>query len=208
MMLTQSALYTNIRSIAELFYFIVLTGAMVYYAAKSYRKSVEAKPELIAHVYIDYKDRLERGQSCYPIYIELYNNGTGAAKNIMLSVDNEKLDVLTIFQQDLGFLQPQHSKFIPLGSLCMTLSENYISVFNDSITEQELAQLTFYIEHDGKEKEKINLNFAYLLNMPQTPVGRSSEEALEEKTEKQLATMNKTLARIMSTLDTLQKKIK
>ena len=207
-MLTQSALYTNIRSIAELFYFIVLTGAMVYYAAKSYRKSVEAKPELIAHVYIDYKDRLERGQSCYPIYIELYNNGTGAAKNIMLSVDNEKLDVLTIFQQDLGFLQPQHSKFIPLGSLCMTLSENYISVFNDSITEQELAQLTFYIEHDGKEKEKINLNFAYLLNMPQTPVGRSSEEALEEKTEKQLATMNKTLARIMSTLDTLQKKIK
>ena len=31
MMLTQSALYTNIRSIAELFYFIVLTGAMVPY---------------------------------------------------------------------------------------------------------------------------------------------------------------------------------
>jgi hypothetical protein len=44
--------YTNIRNVAELFYFIVLTGAMVYYAAKSYKKSVEAKPDIITHIYI------------------------------------------------------------------------------------------------------------------------------------------------------------
>lgn len=80
--------YTNIRNIAELFYFIVLTGAMVYYAAKSYEKSVEAKPEIISHIYIDYKDRLERGQSCYPLYLEIYNNGTGAAKNLKITTDN------------------------------------------------------------------------------------------------------------------------
>ena len=63
--------YTNIRNIAELFYFIVLTGVMAYYAKKSYEKSVEAKPEIITHIYIDYKDRLERGQSCYPVYLEI-----------------------------------------------------------------------------------------------------------------------------------------
>ena len=43
---TSNGTYTSIRNIAELFYFIVLTGAMVYYAAKTYKKSVEAKPEL------------------------------------------------------------------------------------------------------------------------------------------------------------------
>lgn len=43
---TTNGTYTSIRNIAELFYFIVLTGAMVYYAAKIYKKSVEAKPEL------------------------------------------------------------------------------------------------------------------------------------------------------------------
>jgi hypothetical protein len=29
---------------------------------------------------------LERGQSCYPLYLENYNNGTGAAKNDMRCV--------------------------------------------------------------------------------------------------------------------------
>ena len=29
--------YTSVRNIAELFYFIVLTGAIVYYTAKTYR---------------------------------------------------------------------------------------------------------------------------------------------------------------------------
>ena len=82
--------YTNIRNVAELFYFIVLTGAMVYYAAKSYKKSVEAKPDIITHIYIDYKDRLERGQSCYPLYLEIYNNGTGTAKNIKISTSRSK----------------------------------------------------------------------------------------------------------------------
>lgn len=43
--------YTSIRNIAELFYFIVLTGVIVYYTAKSYRKSVESKPELVTHIY-------------------------------------------------------------------------------------------------------------------------------------------------------------
>jgi hypothetical protein len=42
--------YTSVRNIAELFYFIVLTGAIVYYTAKSYKKSVEAKPEIVAHI--------------------------------------------------------------------------------------------------------------------------------------------------------------
>lgn len=38
--------YTNIRNIAELFYFIVLTGAMVYYAAKSYKKVLKQNLKL------------------------------------------------------------------------------------------------------------------------------------------------------------------
>lgn len=47
---------------------------MLYYAAKTYKKSVEAKPELIAHVFVDYKERLEHGQKSYPIFLEVYND--------------------------------------------------------------------------------------------------------------------------------------
>ena len=58
---TTNGTYTSIRIIAELFYFIVLTGAMVYYAAKTYKKSIEAKPELN-----DKSKEIARGKN-YPI---------------------------------------------------------------------------------------------------------------------------------------------
>mgnify|MGYP000447477809 CR=1 FL=1 len=69
--------YTNIRNVAELFYFIVLTGVMAYYAKKSYQRSVEAKPDIITHIYIDYKERLQRGQSLVFLIIiwALYSQG-------------------------------------------------------------------------------------------------------------------------------------
>ena len=54
--------YTNIRNVAELFYFIVLTGVMAYYAKKSYQRSVEAKPDIITHIYIDYRNACKEGK--------------------------------------------------------------------------------------------------------------------------------------------------
>lgn len=150
--------YTNIRNIAELFYFIVLTGAMVYYAAKSYEKSVEAKPEIISHIYIDYKDRLERGQSCYPLYLEIYNNGTGAAKNLKITTDNVQLtEKFSIFSNNLGFIQPGNSKYVPIGSLNMTMGPNYLSVFDGVLKQEELDKTSFFIEYDNHKKEKIDM---------------------------------------------------
>lgn len=201
--------YASVRNIAELFYFIVLTGAIVYYTAKTYRKSVEAKPEIVAHIYVDYKDRLERGQSNYPMYLEIYNCGNGTAKNILLSVDNEELSSnFSVFNNDLGFLQPQHSKFIPIGSLSMTLGDNFLAVFNSYSRSDNFKDVSFYIQHSGNKKEKINLNFEYVLNMPRTPIGKTSEESIDEKQVKQLEAINKNLGNIKSSVEALAKKLK
>ncbi|MHB8128951.1 MAG: hypothetical protein ACYDEX_08130 [Mobilitalea sp.] len=201
--------YTIIRNIAELFYFIVLTGAIVYYTAKSYRKSVEVKPEIVTHIYVDYKDRLERGRSDYPIYLEIYNCGNGIAKNIVLSVDDEELSKgFSVFNNDLGFLQPQHSKFIPLGSLSMTLGDNFLSVFNSYSRKDDFKDISFYIQYSGKKKEKIRLNFDYVLNMPRTPIGKTSDESIDEKQVKQLEAINKSLGNIKGSVEALTKKIK
>lgn len=201
--------YASVRNIAELFYFIVLTGAIVYYTAKTYRKSVEAKPEIVAHIYVDYKDRLERGQSNYPMYLEIYNCGNGTAKNILLSVDNEELSSnFSVFNNDLGFLQPQHSKFIPIGSLSMTLGDNFLAVFNSYSRSDNFKDVSFYIQHSGNKKEKINLNFEYVLNMPNTPIGKTSEESIDEKQVKQLEAINKNLGNIKSSVEALAKKLK
>lgn len=201
--------YTSVRNIAELFYFIVLTGAIVYYTAKSYRKSVEAEPEIVAHIYVDYKDRLERGQSNYPMYLEIYNCVNETAKNILLSVDDEELSRgFSIFNNDLGFLQPQHSKFIPIGSLSMALGENYLSIFNGYSRKDDYKDVGFYIQYSGKKQEKINLNFEYVLNMPRTPIGKTSDESTDEKQVKQLEAINKNLGSVKSSIDAFAKKIK
>ena len=200
--------YTNIRNVAELFYFIVLTGAMVYYAAKSYKKSVEAKPDIITHIYIDYKDRLERGQSCYPLYLEIYNNGTGAAKDLKLTTDNNELgEKFTIFNNNLGFIQPGHSKYIPIGSLSMTMASNYLSVFDGVIKQEELDTISFFLEY-GKKKEKIVLNFDYVLSMPHTPLGKTMEETVEEKQAKNIEAISKSLASLNSSITSIDKKMK
>ena len=186
--------YTNIRNAAELFYFIVLTGVMAYYAAKSYQKSVEAKPDIITHIYIDYKERLERGQSCYPLYLEIYNNGTGAAKDLKFTTDNGELtEKFSIFNNNLGFIQPGYSKYIPIGSLMMTLSSNHLSVFDGILNQEELNKTGFFLEYEGKKKEQIVLNFEYVLSMPHTPLGKTTEASVEEKQEKQMEVMNKNL---------------
>lgn len=201
--------YTSIRNISELFYFIILTGAMVYYAAKSYRKSVEEKPELITHVYIDYKDRLKRGQNCYPMFLEIYNNGNGAAKNIILLTDSNKLtEGLSIFNTNLGFLQPQHSKFIPIGSLYMMLGKNSITIFNDIVEQDDLKSVKFYLQNDKKSMKEIIIDFDYVINMPKTPIGTNSYESIEEKTEKQLESINKSILKVKDAVDSLAKRIK
>lgn len=198
--------YTNIRNIAELFYFIVLTGAMVYYAKKTYKKSVEEKPQLFVDVYVDYKDRLERGQICYPLYLEVYNNGSGAASNIKLSTSNSKLsESFSIFDTDIGFLQPKESKYIPIGSLIMPLTTNYLSVFDDLLKNDELNGTEFFIAYSGKKPEKLSLNFEYVLRMPHTPIGKTSEESAEEKQLKQIAT---SIEDVKKSVDVFAKKFK
>lgn len=167
---------------------------MAYYAAKSYQKSVEAKPDIITHIYIDYKERLERGQCCYPLYLEIYNNGTGAAKDLKLTTDNGELtEKFSIFNNNLGFIQPGHSKYIPIGSLMMTLSSNHLSVFDGILNQEELNKTGFFLEYEGKKKEPIVLNFEYVLSMPHTPLGKTTEASVEEKQEKQMEVMNKNL---------------
>lgn len=201
--------YTNIRNIAELFYFIVLTGVMAYYAKKSYEKSVEAKPEIITHIYIDYKDRLERGQSCYPVYLEIYNNGNGAAKKLKITTNNSLLtEKFSVFDSDLGFIQPGNSKFVPIGSLNMTLDFNYLSVFDGVLKQKEIDKTLFFIEYDNHKKEKINMNFGYIMSMPHTPLGKTAEETVEEKQEKQVEAINQNIKALNSILAEISRKIK
>ena len=201
--------YTNIRNIAELFYFIVLTGVMAYYAKKSYEKSVEAKPEIITHIYIDYKDRLERGQSCYPVYLEIYNNGNGAAKKLKITTNNSLLtEKFSVFDSDLGFIQPGNSKFVPIGSLNMTLDFNYLSIFDGVLKQKEIDKTLFFIEYDNHKKEKINMNFGYIMSMPHTSLGKTAEETVEEKQEKQVEAINQNIKALNSILAEISKKIK
>ena len=201
--------YTSIRNIAELFYFIILTGAMVYYAAKTYKKSVEAKPELTAHIFVDYKERLEHGQNSYPIFLEVYNDGTGTAKNIVLSCDNEALsEELSIFNNNLGFLQPKQSRFIPVGSLNLAYGGIFTTVFNDIVQIKDLKDIKFYLKCDKVKKKELNIDFAYIMNMPITPIGKSSAESIDEKSVKQLEAINKSLGNIKSSVDALTKKLK
>lgn len=201
--------YTNVRNVAELFYFIVLTGAMVYYAKKTYKKSVEEEPQLFVDVYVDYKDRLERGQSCYPMYLEIYNNGTGAATNIIITTDNQKLsERFSVFNQNIGFLQPGKTKYIPIGSLLMTMSDNCLSIFDDISKGDALNKTKFYIQYDGNKKEELSLNFEYALRMPHTPIGKTTEESVEEKKAKNIETISKSLASMNSSIANIDKKMK
>lgn len=188
---------------------IMLEDALVYYAAKSYEKSVEAKPEIISHIYIDYKDRLERGQSCYPLYLEIYNNGTGAAKNLKITTDNVQLtEKFSIFSNNLGFIQPGNSKYVPIGSLNMTMGPNYLSVFDGVLKQEELDKTSFFIEYDNHKKEKIDMNFDYVMSMPHTPLGKTTEETVEEKQAKQVEVISKNIASLNSSLASIDKKIK
>ena len=54
----------------------------------------------------------------------------------------------------------------------------------------------------------MNIDFAYIMNMPTTPIGKSSAETIDEKSVKQLEAINKSLGNIKSSVDTLTKKIK
>lgn len=121
-----------------------------------YQRSVEAKPDIITHIYIDYKERLQRGQSCYPLYLEIYNNGTGAAKNLKLTTDNEKLvGKFSIFDNNLGFIQPGHSKYIPIGSLMLSLSSSQLLVFDDALDREELNKTWFSWNTKGKSGKRL-----------------------------------------------------
>jgi hypothetical protein len=143
------------------------------------------------------------------MYLEIYNCGNGIAKNILLSVDNEELSrSFSIFNNDLGFLQPQHSKFIPIGSLSMTLGDNFLSIFNGYSKKDDFKDVGFYIQYSSKKKEKIDLNFDYVLNMPRTPIGKTSDESTDEKQIKQLEAINKSLGNIKGSIEALIKKIK
>lgn len=179
------------------------------FQTKSYEKSVEAKPEIISHIYIDYKDRLERGQSCYPLYLEIYNNGTGAAKNLKITTDNVQLtEKFSIFSNNLGFIQPGNSKYVPIGSLNMTMGPNYLSVFDGVLKQEELDKTSFFIEYDNHKKEKIDMNFDYVMSMPHTPLGKTTEETVEEKQAKQVEVISKNIASLNSSLASIDKKIK
>lgn len=89
----------------------------------------------------------------------------------------------------------------------MTMSENCLTLF-DYRNVEELKKMKFFLKYDKNKKEEILLNFEYVLNMPMTPIGKSSEESVEEKKEKQLENINKSIANVKSAVDGLTKKIK
>lgn len=96
------------------------------------------------------------------MYLEIHNCGNGIAKNIVLLADDDELSKgFSIFDNDLGFLQPQHSKFIPIGSLSMTMGNKFISIFNSYGRKDDFKDTGFYIQYSGNKKEKINLNFEF-----------------------------------------------
>ena len=126
-----------------------------------------------------------------------------------MSCNNEALsEGLSIFNNNLGFLQPKQSKFIPVGSLSLVYDGIFTIVFNDIVKIKELKDIKFYLECDRVKKKELNIDFAYIMNMPTTPIGKSSAESIDEKSVKQLEAINKSLGNIKSSVDTLTKKIK
>ena len=126
-----------------------------------------------------------------------------------MSCDNEALsEGLSIFNNNLGFLQPKQSKYIPVGSLSLVCDGIFTTVFNDIVKIKELKDIKFYLECDKVKKKELNIDFAYIMNMPTTPIGKSSAETIDEKSVKQLEAINKSLGNIKSSVDTLTKKIK
>lgn len=188
-------IYHIIRNIAELAYFIILSGVMAYYAKKSYDLNVEKKSELITDIYIDYKDRLERGQSGYPIYLEIYNNGNDVARNVKITVDEITLvESISIFNNNLGFVQSQQTKYIPIGSLFLYIDGiNDIIIFNNIINYKEIKNYQFKLQYDNKKELNLNLDLDYLMQMPRTPVGKSSEESEQSKELSEIKSINKNL---------------
>ena len=88
--------------------------------------------------------------------MEIYNNGTGAAKNLKLTTDNEKLvGKFSIFDNNLGFIQPGHSKYIPIGSLMLSLSSSQLLVFDDALDREELNKTWFSWNTKGKSGKRL-----------------------------------------------------
>ena len=88
------------------------------------------------------------------------------------------------------------------------MSTSFLLVFDEILKQDELDNTNFYIEYDNHKKEKIVLNFEYVLGMPHTPLGKTTEESVEEKQQKQIEAISKTLSSMNSSIANIDKKIK
>lgn len=52
------------------------------------------------------------------------------------------------------------------------------------------------------------MNFDYVMSMPHTPLGKTTEETVEEKQAKQVEVISKNIASLNSSLASIDKKIK
>lgn len=200
--------YEIIRAAAELIYFIVVSGGLLLYAVKTYNKSIEKKSDLVAQVYVDYKSRLERGISSYPAFLQIYNAGNAVAKDIYLETDIKELeDDYTVFNNNLGFIEPENSIYIPIGNLDLFLNgENTLYMFGREAVGLKNNGMKLWLKYDVGKIVNIDLNIEYFLTMPRTPLGRSSDESTNEKIEKHLSKIGTELGGIESGVKTISKK--
>ena len=65
-----------------------------------------------------------------------------------------------------------------------------------------------YLYYYSKSNVFIDMNFDYVMSMPHTPLGKTTEETVEEKQAKQVEVISKNIASLNSSLASIDKKIK
>ena len=91
--------------------FIILTGLITYYAARTYSLESSRKYELLCDLIIH--DTTTAG--FYVGYaLEVYNAGNKVAKNVSVSVEGNSLTII-------DFVKPNSSYVFPVGKLLQTL---------------------------------------------------------------------------------------
>lgn len=134
-----------VKNWAELIYyiaFILLTGAIVYYARRTYELESRKGYELLCGMVIH--DATSAGQVT-GYALEIYNAGNKVARNVVVSSNGKQITTI-------DFIKPNSSSIYPVGRILQALGERVL-VGDESIAVAEGQPISITLTVDGLSQD-------------------------------------------------------
>ena len=147
-------MWTKVLEGFELIYyiaFIILTGLLVWYAAKTYFLQTKKSFQILCKLCVisDIPGGTAKGFG-----VEIYNHGNVVKENLILNYQDK-------YYTTIDYIKPNEAVVIPLGTIIeLPAGKNILSCNLKNVTPSDISQISLSI--DGKVKQyKVNTDLLY-----------------------------------------------